>query len=620
MPIQPAPAVAGEVDPTGSEVTGLLCQAVYARPDRVKAAKAWWHRLRGKDKAPDRPRRSTRRRIYLEGSDDCPPLGEPMAQWVVDHVLNGPPVPVPSYGFDLVPVVAHSLRVRRRRWLRWAGLALAAAGVAYATPRAAAVWGGAVLVALVMRWAALRAQRKAKRSWLAGSPRSAYLVLCVPWVLAVVPFRPVDGEVVGLRAGLLLLPFALLAGAMLVCAADRLAARAALGAIIRDGAASGRLPWAATKGGRRMAQIGREQTWQELPYGHPERFVGAGRDVWGAADIGIPLQPRDPEESVKPFGEWELLRKIGAALRELGRGAREITDPLPGFSVAEVQALPAALWLQRTRAAKLEMPNLRGRGRRSPSSMPDRLYLRAQCVSWDGQVVVSVFVHAALEAGELRLTIRPQVITPLYNELRVTAAPVAKRGPALLGWLTAQSILDAAAGPAALWRSMTRLGLGGQSDESRAEEKDPVSLRDRYSTEEVTDMHQSDDAKRHVVLMQTCIFRTVSEYLEEVGVDTAPYERQVAAVITNIQVYAITTRPSRTSRAATSAGWARATDPREASDGLRTRPPRRGAATRVGHQHRRQQQRPQPERRGPEHLPRVPDRLRPGRRRYRDRA
>ncbi|MFI2719843.1 hypothetical protein ACH5AI_26455 [Streptomyces collinus] len=525
------------MDPTASEVTGLLCQAVYARPDRVKSAKAWWQRFRGKDKAPDKPRRSARRRIYLEGSDDCPPLGEPMAQWVLDHVLHGPPVPVPSYGFDLMPVVAHSLRARRRRRLRWVGLLLVAAGVTYATPRAAAVWGGVLLVALVMRWAALRAQRRVKKSRLSTSPRSAYLVLCVPWVLAVVPFQPVDGEFVGLRLGLLLLPFALLAGAALVCAGDRLVARAALGGIIRDGVASDRLPWVAAKVGCRVAQVGREQTWQELPYGNPERFVGAGRDVWGAADIGIPLKPRDPEESVKPFGEWELLRRIGAALRELGRGAREITDPLPGFSVTEVQALPAALWLQRTRAAKLEMPDLRGRGRRSPSSMPDRLYLRAQCVSWDGQVVVSVFVHAALEAGELRLTIRPQVITPVYNELRVTSEPVAKRGPRLLGWLVAQSVLDAVAGPVALWRFVARLGLGGQREESRAEEKDPVSLRDRYSTEEVTDMHQSDDAKRHVVLMQTCIFRTVSDYLEEVGVDTAPYERQVAAVITNIQVY-----------------------------------------------------------------------------------
>ncbi|MEW2299200.1 hypothetical protein AB0958_04305 [Streptomyces sp. NPDC006655] len=525
------------MDPTSSEVTQLLCQAVYARPDRVRAVKSWWRKVRGKGGKADKPRRSTRRRIYLEGSDDCPPLGEPMARWVMDHVLHGPPLSVPSYGFDLVPVVAHSLRARRRWRLRWLGVLLVAAALAYLTPRAAVVWGGAVVVALLMRWAALRAARKVKKSRLAPSPRSAYFALCVPWVLAVVPYKPTGSEVVGLRLGLLLLPFAFLTATALVHAGDRLAARAALATITRAGVSSDRLPWAAPKAARRMTRLGSEQTWLELPYDYPERFVGAGRDVWGAADIGIPLVPKDPEESVRRFGEWELLRRMGAALRELGRGAREITDPLPGLTVAEVQGLPAPLWLQRTRVAKLELPNLRGRGRRSPSSVPDRLYLRAQCVSWDGQVVVSVFVHAALEAGELRLTVRPHVMTPLYNELRVTATPVAKRGLRLLGWIATQALLDAASGPLAVWRTVTRLGRGEQGESDREEEKDPVSLRDRYSTEEVTDMHQSDDAKRHVVLMQTCIFRTVSEYLEELGVDTAPYERQVAAVITNIQVY-----------------------------------------------------------------------------------
>jgi hypothetical protein len=359
----------------------------------------------------------------------------------------------------------------------------------------------------------------------------------VPWVLAVVPYESTGAEVVGLRVGLVVLPFALLVATALVYAGDRFVARAALRGITREGVTSDRLPWVAQRSGRRMARLGREQTWLELPYDDPERFVGAGRDVWGAADIGIPLVPKAPEVSVKQFGEEELLRRMGTALRDLGRGAREITEPLPGLTVTKVQGLPAALWLQRTRASKLELPDLRGRGRRSPSSIPDRLYLRAQCVSWDGQVVVSVFVHAALEAGEVRLTVRPHVMTPLYNELRVTAAPVAKRGVRLLGWIAVQALLDALSGPLALWRSVSRIALGEPGEDGRAEEKDPVSLRDRYSTEEVTDMHQSDDAKRHVVLMQTCIFRTVSEYLDELGVDTAPYERQVAAVITNIQVY-----------------------------------------------------------------------------------
>ncbi|MFG3123692.1 hypothetical protein ACGFYO_16990 [Streptomyces sp. NPDC048201] len=518
-------------------MTRLLCQAVYARPDRVAAVKAWWRKVRGKSGKADKRRRSTRRPVYLEGSDDCPPLGEPMGRWVLDHVLHGPPLPVPSYGFDLVPVVAHSLRARRHWWVRRLLLFLVAGSLAYLTPLAAAVWGGAALTALLMRWVALRAARKMRKSRLAPSPRSAYLVLCVPWVLAVVPYESTGGGLLGLRLGLCLLPMAGPAAAAVVYAGDRLAARAALAGITRAGVSSDRLLWTAPRAMGRLARMGREQTRLELPYDHPERFVGAGRDVWGAADIGIPLTPKDPDHSVKRFGELELLRRMGAALRELGRGAHELTDPLPGLTVAQVKGLPAPLWLERTRMAKLELPNLLGRGRRSPSSMPDRLYLRAQCVSWDGQVVVTVFVHAALEAGELRLTVRPQVMTPLYDELRTTAAPTAKRGTRLLGWVGAQALLDAGAGPLAVWRAVTRLGLGEQREGDREEQKDPVSVRDRYSLEEVTDMHQNDDAKRHVVLMQTCIFRAVSEYLEELGVDTAPYERQVAAVITNIQVY-----------------------------------------------------------------------------------
>ncbi|MFD3517398.1 hypothetical protein [Streptomyces sp. NPDC058657] len=361
----------------------------------------------------------------------------------------------------------------------------------------------------------------------------AYLVLCAPWMLALVPYE-VDGELLGFRLGLGVLPFVLMAAAGLVYAMDRVVARATLGALVREGVSPDRLPWAGPKASRRLSEIRKDQTRPELPYDTSECFVGAGRDVWGPAHINIPLQAKSQEESVRAFGEADLLRQVGRALNELGRGAREITDPLPGFSMTEVIGLPSALWLQRTPEERVELPDLRGLGRRSPSSRPDRLYLRAQCISWDGQVAVSVFVHAALEGGELRLTVRPHVMTPLHNELRVTAGPVGKRGVRLLGWLTVQSLLDALLGPVALWRLVVRLG---KKTEGRSEEVDPVSLRDRFSTEDLTDMHQGDDAKRHVVLMQSCVFRTVARYLDERGIDTAAYERQVAAVITNIQVF-----------------------------------------------------------------------------------
>ncbi|MEV0493035.1 hypothetical protein [Streptomyces atratus] len=355
-------------------------------------------------------------------------------------------------------------------------------------------------------------------------------------MLALVPYNPGADVVSAPRLGLAVVPFGLLAGMAVVYAGDRLVARSALSVLSRRQVSRDTLPWATPKATRRMSALGEEQEGRRLPYDASQHFIGAGRDHWGAAHINISLKPKDPEEPVKPFGEAELLRRVGAALDELGRGVREITDPLPGFSMERVLGLPSHLWLQRTREANGEAPDLTGRGRKSPSSEPTRLYLRAQCITWDGQVVVSVFVHAALEAGELRLTVRPHVMTPLYNELRMTATPVGKRGVRLLRWVTARALLDAAVGPLALWRLIARIGLG-ESIENRAEEEDPVSLRDRYSTEEVTDMHQSDDAKRHVVLMETCVFRTVAAYLRDLGIDTTAYDQQVAAVTNNIQIY-----------------------------------------------------------------------------------
>ncbi|MEU9057896.1 hypothetical protein AB0D13_03095 [Streptomyces sp. NPDC048430] len=503
----------------------------------MKILKAWWRTFRGKNAAPRKPRRSARRPVYLEGSDPCPPLGELAAQWVVDHVLNGPPAPVPSYGFDLVPVVAHSLRARRRRWLRRLCFLLILAVAAYVSPWATAIWTTAAIVALAMRWAAFRALRKRKvTSRLARRPGLAYLPLVVPWVLALMPYEPAADVVPAVRLGLAVVPFGFFTAMAVVYAGDRLAARTALSVLSHERISRDALPWAAPKATGRMSKIGEEQEGRLLPYDISQHFIGAGRDLWGAAHINIPLKPKDSEGSVRPFGEAELLRRVGCALDELGRGAREITDPLPGFSMERVLGLPSHLWLQRTREANAEAPDLTGRGRKSPSSEPTRLYLRAQCITWKGQVVVTVFVHAALEAGELRLTVRPHVMTPVHNELRVTTDPVGKRGVRLLRWVTVQALLDAAVGPLALWRLIARIALG-ESGEGRAEEEDPVSLRDRYSIEEVTDMHQSDDAKRHVVLMETCVFRTVAVYLRDLGIDTTLYDQQVAAVTNNIQIY-----------------------------------------------------------------------------------
>ncbi|MFI8103316.1 hypothetical protein [Streptomyces sp. NPDC086023] len=520
----PADPADGPPDPEASDVTRLLCQSVYARPNRIGDLKRAWRRARGREARERRPRRSHRRRILLEGSDDCPPLGEAAAQWVVDHVLHGPARAVPSYGFDLPAVVAHSVRARRLRRLRRAAVLAALLFLAWLRPEAAVLWGGAVLLSLGLAWTTR------------GVGFFPLAVLVVPWILAA-------NDTAGARPGtvgwMLWLPLAYLGAMTAVCLVDRLVVLRSLAALQHGRGTPVPRPWAGVLAARKIARLAdADDAW--LPYDEAtQRFIGAGRETWHAAHFAIPLRPKEKGAQITPFTEEELLGHLGQALRQLGRGEAEITDPLPGFAVDRVVALQAPLWLLHIRKPERGVPDPRGQGRRSPTSHPERIYLRAQTVSWSGQVVVTTFVHCALEAGDLRLTLRPHVMTPLYNEFLVLANPLRLRGPRLAGWLAAQAVPDAVARTAAVWRRAA--GKGPRS--RRREEKDPVSLRDRYSFEEILDMHQSDDATRHVVLMETCAFRTVAEFLKERGVDTALYEKQVATVINTIQVFGDNTAP-----------------------------------------------------------------------------
>ena len=49
---------------------------------------------------------------------------------------------------------------------------------------------------------------------------------------------------------------------------------------------------------------------------------------------------------------------------------------------------------------------------------PERHYLRASAASWDGQLVASVYVSAALQGHCLRVVVRPYVLAPIVSDLR----------------------------------------------------------------------------------------------------------------------------------------------------------------------------------------------------------
>jgi hypothetical protein len=463
---------AGESPPqtAESDVTRQLCTALYARPAHV---------------------------------GDPTPWGETRLLRLVKELLRDPARSVPSYGFDLVPVLTHGVRVRRRRLLRQIAVVAALGLVAAWAPVSALAWLGALGLA-----------------WVVGSsgPGWALVPLIGYWVFTLVAMRKHDSSYeLWVRSAQL--PFVLASAVALVYVVDGVVARSARGRASRDGGTRERLPSVGSRDRRRVESAGTRQNGTALPYDVQSRFIGAGREARGAAIVRVPLRPEQPERSVVALRETEVLESIGAALTAAGHGEgkpgnAEETTPLPGFSVAQVLALPAGLWLERSRSGAEASETAGGLDR------PEQPYLRAQCVSWQGQLVVSLFVHAALQAGELRLTLRPQVMAPLLP-LPEPAGPAA---------------LDGLRGAAGLWLMLWRQLRKAPARESDPAERDgPLSLRDALSLPEVSDLHQKGDAERHVELMQTAVLNAVEALLERHGFATEAFS-DPHTVINSIQV------------------------------------------------------------------------------------
>lgn len=468
---------AGEPPPhtAGSDVTRQLCTALYARPARVGAPTPW---------------------------------GEARLLRLVEEVVRDPARSVPSYGFDLVPVLAHGVRVRRRRLVRRCAVALVVGLVVAWAPLAALTWLGALGAA-----------------WVFGTSGAgwALLPLIGYWLFTLLAMQERD-DFHELWERSAQFPFVLVPAVAVVYVVDALAARSARERTSRDGGGTReRLPSLGPSTRGRVEWVGRAQNDSALPYDTQGRFIGAGREARAAAEIRVPLRPAHPERPVVPVRETELLESIGAALTTAGQGEGGPVDgaetsPLPGFSVARVLALPAALWLRRDRGGA-GAPETGG-GPAGRLGGPERPYLRAQCVSWQGQLVVSLFVHAALQAGELRLTLRSQVLAPLLP-LPEPASP---------------AVLDGLRGAAGLWLTLwRRLRKTPPPETDPVAPEVPLSLRDALALPEVSDLHQRGDAERHVELMQAAVISAVEALLERHGFATEALSDR-RTVINSIQV------------------------------------------------------------------------------------
>ncbi|MEU7031660.1 hypothetical protein AB0A60_33800 [Streptomyces sp. NPDC046275] len=522
-----------------------------------------------------------------------PLAGGELVRWTMENVLNARKRPAPSFGFSLSLVLTHSVVAQRQLRLRGAAIAGVVGLVAVRHPLGAIAL---VVLALLRHYLLAAGLLRALLRWGFSSLVPLLLVIAGGYLAwsRLQPYTPV--LLFAVRDAIAAVVWtALLVAA--VYTVDRwvcVAYLASLGPWRKNPTTRPRL---APRAAARIAECEVGERWQSTPYrkeGWVNRFVGAGLDAWRATGPRIQLtaarraddedgegnEPPGPnptpqswataeaevswEEAagIRKFEADELMDKLRVELERLS-GVLVETHALPHCDIFETLAVPQSRWKKLPRKPERkpgaprrahdeswpEAKEMIEEGRKAPSGHHSRRYLAAQVVDWKGDIVVTVFAHAALEGQTLHFVTRPHVLAPLKNEARAESAK---------GWELTQKILltpihalvDTAAlsrrSHAGLVRALDVFvgGLLGHSAQrqvaavlDKAEQKDnsePVSLREYCALDAPEDMHQVEDAARHISILQSRMFSTVSAFLDDHGVFTGDFKRQAQEVVTKI--------------------------------------------------------------------------------------
>ncbi|MEU0184152.1 hypothetical protein ABZ312_23620 [Streptomyces sp. NPDC006207] len=483
--------------------------------------------------------------------------GETLAQWALKNVLYTRKRPVPSFGFGLSPILAHSVAARRQRRIRIAALTFVVAQLTVSHLR-----GMAAIVATIVLWQFLSGHRgRGIFRWGSRSIVSGVLfagAVFAAWTL-VRPYVPV---VHGALTDATRVAPLLIAACSVVYLIDRWASHAYLQSLRPGRPHIGQRPHLAPLAARKVTALRVTERWQSIAYRNEsgtDRFVGAGLNAWGRGATRIQLTPaRTAEEGsrteevvddsdpggYRKFEADELLDKVRDEIEDLC-GILVETHALPNCDVAEFLGVPESRWKKLSGAAANnsepswpEATEMCTEAQNPPTGHFARRYLAAQVVSWDGQVVVTVFAHAALEGKTLHFVTRPHILAPLLSS---SDAPPPK-GWALIGQMTAAPLNacgDTVALAARFYTSLGRsLGLidTGQLAERIQPQRDdglPVSLREHCGLVRTNDMHQTEDVQRYVSILQSRMFSTVSAFLADHGLATAEFRRQAVAITQN---------------------------------------------------------------------------------------
>ncbi|MGF1430632.1 hypothetical protein [Kitasatospora sp. LaBMicrA B282] len=433
------------------------------------------------------------------------PIGLDYARWVNERLLSGP-WPVPSHGFHLGDVAASCDQARRLAWQRRVCLVLAvAAGAAWAwtlDPR----WAPAVV--LVGMWLSFYRDRVMAQRLL----REAMDVDQPAW-----PQRPATPPAPAPRVqriqgleGQPVIPYQ---------------TEPRTGRVRYHFLGAGHVWYEQTIGIDVMARLPRQQ--QDVD----DNSANELRTLLPSIDRLV--SGRDDDGGVKPFTPDDVIDHLA---RELQRPIRPDRDFHPDSrqDVFAIATLNANRWPDLSPDQWKALVTLAHDGVRAPGAhkapKTARRFLCARMVSWDGELVASVFIGVAYENHFLRVVVRPQILNPVHPTITAARGQVRERGWAFHRMALWQSLID-------VKTAVKHALIGGPPARERRPALDAgqpiVSLREIYSARYMDDMLQYDDARRYISMMEGRVFAAAEGFLVDHNIDTTSFREQITVILNN---------------------------------------------------------------------------------------
>lgn len=163
-----------------------------------------------------------------------------------------------------------------------------------------------------------------------------------------------------------------------------------------------------------------------------------------------------------------------------------------------------------------------------------RHYLTFQVETWDRDLMMSAFLHAAVDSSTLYLEWTPYVLPPIRDEYRVVDRMTLNYLPSIrqgiLRWLKLPVTT-----PGRVWHAMRMIRPlpHDQNTPNPSRYGSAETLRELAAAEGVRDYFQLVDVERYEKILESRLVPAISRVLRDCGYSPAQFERQAAMVINN---------------------------------------------------------------------------------------